>query len=59
VNDLYAVGMVFDNRALTTYLPHATWVEWGSVLLVVAGTLGLAHWRNAWDRRVRRLVADL
>ncbi len=55
-----AVGMVFDDPALASYLPDAAGVEWGSMLLLIASMLGLGYWRNARRRRpVARRVMDV
>ena len=64
-----AVEMLLDDPVLRPYYPHAAWFEWGTILVVMLGILGLGYWRNVGlaarlrvvgrrrHRRSRRLVA--
>ena len=42
-----AVEMLLDDPVLRPYYPHAAWFEWGTILVVMLGILGLGYWRNA------------
>jgi YjbE family integral membrane protein len=42
-----AVEMLLDDPILRPYYPHAAWFEWGAILVVMLGILGLGYWRNA------------
>ena len=53
-----AVEMMLDDPVLRPYYPHAVWFEWGTILVVMLGILGLGYWRNvghvAWPLLERR-----
>ena len=41
-----AVAMLLDDPVLRPYYPHTAWFEWGTILVVMLGILGLGYWRN-------------
>jgi YjbE family integral membrane protein len=41
-----AVEMLLDDPVLRPYYPHTAWFEWGTILVVMLGILGLGYWRN-------------
>ena len=51
-----AVEMLLDDPVLRPYYPHAAWFEWGAILIVVLGILGLGYWRNAGHAARLRVV---
>jgi len=44
-----AAEMILEDRMLGPYHPHTVWFEWGVIAVLVAGTLGMAYWRNLRD----------
>jgi hypothetical protein len=51
-----AVEMLLDDPVLRPYYPHAAWFEWGTILVVMLGILGLGYWRNVGQAARLRVV---